>query len=32
MTEQNTHYNPIAKIWHWWIAGMTVLQFVLAQR
>jgi len=30
MTDGPTQYNGIAKIVHWWIAGMIVLQFVLA--
>lgn len=30
MTDGPTHYNGIAKIIHWWIAGMIVLQFALA--
>lgn len=31
MNEQSVEYSPIAKILHWWIAGMIVLQFVLAK-
>jgi len=26
-----THYNSVAKILHWWVAAMIVLQFVLAK-
>ena len=31
MTRIATHYTPTAKILHWLVAGMVVLQFVLAQ-
>lgn len=31
MTTRTDQYHPVAKILHWWIAGMIVLQFVLAK-
>ncbi len=31
MATQTQHYHPVAKILHWWIAGMIVLQFILAK-
>jgi cytochrome b561 len=26
------HYSPVAKILHWLVAGMIVVQFILAKR
>jgi cytochrome b561/polyisoprenoid-binding protein YceI len=31
MNNETTHYTPIAKILHWLVAGMIVVQFILAQ-
>jgi cytochrome b561 len=32
MNDTTAHYNPVAKILHWWIAALVILQYVLANR